>query len=239
MKKILFSLILVLLTSIVVSCSDDVTNQILLGGLPTYVQPGTTNSNGEYAITFGSYTPSSRAIANGGISQLGYDEFKLFAWNSDNAIMNPFLVRAIGANQYAYVGINNQDTLFFKNAYNEYKFIGILPTTLSMVKNGESVDVSDVEAFCVDNEASTDTPKEFLYAKTTVAKANYKDAVQLNFKHGNAKVYLRFTSDDDNTTLISTFNEEVDAIKAVIDQLTTLEGKYNGMAEAAITQTTV
>ena len=43
---------------------------------------------------------------------------------------------------------------------------------------------------------------------------------------------------DDNTTLISTFNEEVDAIKAVIDQLTTLEGKYNGMAEAAKKATT-
>jgi hypothetical protein len=168
MQKISY-LLFMFVSLFMLSCSDNDTTIVFpLNGGVTYVEPGTTNANGQYAITFGSYTPSSRAIADGGISQLGYDEFKLFAWNNDNAVMNPFMVQAYGVGKYAYVGVNGQDTVYFDNLYGNYRFIGVIPTDLAMVKNEETVVVNNVEAFAVEDEGVTDTPKEFLYSRNIV-----------------------------------------------------------------------
>ena len=57
------------------------------------------------------------------------------------------------------------------------------------------------EAFVV-KEATEDSPKEFLYSKTTVARSDYSNGVNLNLKHGNAKVYFTFESDDAATKLL-------------------------------------
>lgn len=214
MKKNLLALILGII--VFTSCDKDIdiATTIVIPGygtsVPTYVTPGTTNSHGEYAITFGSYTPSIRAAqADGGVSGLGYDDFNLFAWNYDDVIMNPFHVTAYGKGKYAYVGVDNQDTLYFKNVYNDYKFIGVIPRSVEMNKaeGQDVVNVHGVESFTIDeedlNEKTVDTPKEFLYCKTTVEKTNYKNSVNLNFKHGNAKVYLKFISDDANTKIVN------------------------------------
>ena len=213
MKKFLLALILGIF--VFTSCDKDIViapTIVIPGygtGVPTYVTPGTTNAQGEYAITFGSYTPSTRAAqADGGVSGFGYDDFNLFAWNSDDVVMNPFHVTAYGEGMYAYVGVDNQDTLYFKNAYNDYKFIGVIPRSVEMNKaeGQDAVNVYGVESFTIDeedlSEKTVDTPKEFLYCKTTVEKTNYKNSVNLNFKHGNAKVYLKFISDDVNTKIV-------------------------------------
>jgi hypothetical protein len=213
MKKFLLALILGII--VFTSCDDDIViaPTIVIPGygtsVPTYVTPGTTNGNGEYAITFGSYTPFTRAAqADGGVSGFGYDDFNLFSWNSDDVVMNPFHVTAYGEGMYAYVGVDNQDTLYFKNVYNDYKFIGVIPRSVEMNKaeGQDAVNVYGVESFTIDeedlNEKTVDTPKEFLYCKTTVEKTNYKNSVNLNFKHGNAKVYLKFISDDVNTKIV-------------------------------------
>lgn len=239
MKK--FLLFLILGSILFTSCDKDIviTPTIVIpgyfSGTPTYINPGTTNSQGEYAITFGQYVPSSTraAQADGGISGLGYDDFNLFAWNSDEAVMNPFHIQAYGEGKYAYVGVDNQDTLYFKNGYNDYKFIGVIPRSVEMnkVDGLDAVNVTGVESFTIEeedvNEKTVNTPKEFLYCQTTVDKSDYPNPVSLNFRHGNSKVYIKFMSDDDNTKILdfTPYTPGSPEIPAVAPSKTTLSEK--------------
>lgn len=172
-----------------------------------------TNSKGEYAILFGDRTLDTKASVTT-IAGNGYDEFSLYAWNSNNdTIMNPFTVQANGANSYVYEDVNGQKLQYFKNNADSYSFIGIIPTTNVKVKNG--VVKVGVESFVVDDNRvsgtlTADSPKEFLWARTDVAKANYGSVVNLPFKHGNALLYLGFISDDGNTKIVD-YTPHVDA----------------------------
>lgn len=164
-----------------------------------------TNSKGEYAILFGDRTLETKAAINTTAGN-GYDEFSLFGWNALNdTIMNPFTVQANGANSYVYEEVNGQKLQYFKNNTDSYSFIGIIPTTDAKVKNG-AVKVG-VESFVVDDNRvsgtlTADSPKEFLWARADVVKANYGSVVNLPFKHGNALLYLGFISDDGNTQIV-------------------------------------
>ena len=165
-----------------------------------------TNSKGEYAILFDNRTLETKATVTTTAGN-GYDEFSLFGWNTLNdTIMNPFTVQANGANSYVYEDVNGQKLQYFKNNADSYSFIGIIPTTNVKVKNG--VVKVGVESFVVDDNRvsgtlTADSPKEFLWARTDVAKANYGSGnVNLPFKHGNALLYLGFISDDNNTKII-------------------------------------
>lgn len=167
--------------------------------VPTYIVPGTTNSYGEYAISFGNYVNGQTRAAINSDSNTGYDDFSLYVWTQDSVVMDGWHTKWV-SDGWAYAGVDNQQTKYFDNFVNEYNFIGIIPQTNSSVVNG--VVTTEVESFVVDNEATTDTPKEFLYAATTVQKAQYSQGAIMNFKHGNAKVYLKFTSNDANTEII-------------------------------------
>ena len=53
-----------------------------------------------------------------------------------------------------------------------------------------------------------------MYCTTNVPKALYSTGATLNFKHGNAKIYLKFKSDDANTEIIN-YKEETPGTPAV------------------------
>lgn len=163
-----------------------------------------TNSNGEYAIMF-SNSPATKATVSP-VSNKGYDEFSLYAWNSNSeVVMNPFTVQADGSEAYKYDGVGSQTLQYFKNNADNYSFIGVIPTTTATLSNN-SVTVG-VESFVVDDNRvsgtlAADSPKEFLWARADVTKGNYNQPVNLPFKHGNALLYLGFISDDGNTKII-------------------------------------
>ena len=171
------------------------------------------NNKGEYAILFNNSSVFTKAAVSP-VSSKGYDEFSLFAWNSNNdTIMNPYVVQPDGADAYKYDGIGEQKLQYFKNNAESYSFIGVIPTTDVKVKNG-AVKVG-VESFVVDDKRvsgtlAADSPKEFLWARTDVTKANYNQTVSLPFKHGNALLYLGFVSDDGNTQIVD-YTPHVDA----------------------------
>ena len=171
----------------------------------TFTNRTPTNSKGEYAILFGDRTLETKASVATTAGN-GYDEFSLYAWNTLNeTVMNPFTVQANNTNSYVYEGVNGQELQYFKNNADSYSFIGIIPTTDAKVNNG-AVKVG-VESFVADDNRVTgtltaDSPKEFLWARTDVAKVNYGSVVNLPFKHGNALLYLGFISDDSNTKIL-------------------------------------
>lgn len=201
MKKYIILLIGILT---ITGCSPDIDINVI----PTYIYPGTTNGQGQSAIAFEKYSSGqTRAIANSN-SGTGYDEFKFYGWNSNETVIGGYDVSFVSPG-WTYVGINDQELKYFDNFINEYEFIGIIPKDITQSYNNGKVTVTGVEAFTVDNPyepetnaSGTDTPKEFLYSYTSVPKANYSQGVGMNFVHGNSKVYLGFTSDDDQTEII-------------------------------------
>ena len=222
MKKILT---LILLALLLISCSEEDNPTIWIWnwgygapGQTTYVVPGTTNNAGEFAITFGNYQ-AGNATRAASVQKVGtdwlqlYDEFKLFTWCDTGIVMNPFLVQGTnynGTSQWAYVGVNQQDTLYFSKYSEWYNFIGVIGevesvTPLSSHTQSSTIKVNGVESFKATNESgqtNVATPKEFLYSKVNVLKANYANPVNMNFAHGNAKLMFKFTSDRNDTELL-------------------------------------
>lgn len=181
----------------------------ILGGCAKVESPRSnqvpTNSNGEYAITF-TKAPTTKATMSAWSIFDGYDKFQLFAWNTDGAIMNPFKVKGVGS-EYKYNGVDDQSLQYFKKQYNAYNFIGIIPEDAAATLTDTTVTVTGVESFIVDDkrvetDIVADSPKEFLYAQATVAKADYGNNVTLPFKHGNALLKLSFKSNRNDTELL-------------------------------------
>lgn len=175
------------------------------------------NDKGEYAIVFSNSSAATKATVTT-IAGNGYDEFSLYAWNSSgDIVMNPFIVQADGDSSYKYDGVSGQSLQYFKNSADSYSFIGVIPTSSTTLDNG-SVKVG-VESFVVDdkraegNGIKVDSPKEFLWARADVVKANYRQTVTLPFQHGNALLYLGFISDDAATEIID-YTPHVDAQSA-------------------------
>ena len=164
----------------------------------------TMNSNGEYAIMF-SNSPSTKAtVGDNGVAT--YNEFALYTWNSNaEVIMNPYIVKKDG-NTWKYDGAADGQTVqYFKNNADNYNFIGVIPTA-GFTFNENKV-TGNVKSFTIDDSRvngtiTTDSPNEFLYAYKNVEKADYKNDVTLDFKHGNALLYLGFISDDANTKIL-------------------------------------
>jgi hypothetical protein len=169
---------------------------------PTYITTGTTNKHGDYAITFKN-TSKRQKIRHISVSGTGYDDFQLFTMCDTGVVMNPYLVQYNGTG-WAYAGVGTQDTVWFYSACEGYDFVGIIPSDATTTLNSanKTVSVTGVEAFVV-KEAIEDSPKEFLYSKASLGKSDYANGVDLNFKHGNAKVYFNFESDDAATKLLN------------------------------------
>lgn len=171
-----------------------------------YSNQVTVNSNGEYAIVF-TKAPATKASVAAWSTFDGYDKFQLFTWNADTTIMNPFKV--VGdSTGYKYDGVEGQELQYFKKQYDAYNFIGIIPDNASASLNDTTVTATGVKSFVVDDKRVeldsiiNDSPKEFLYAQATVAKADYGHKVTLPFKHGNAILKLSFKSDRNDTELL-------------------------------------
>lgn len=193
MLKKIFSGLLFL--ALMVSCTQEI--EIF----PQYVIPGTTNSLGQSAITFSGYSSNAkqmtRAVMNSA-SGTGYDDFSLYVWTKDSTVINNWHTQWVTGG-WTYVNVEpNQYLKYFDNFVNQYNFIGIIPQTTASLSNGTVT--LGVESFMATNE--NNTPKEFLYATTTVPKSEYPQGATMNFLHGNAKVYLKFISDDANTQII-------------------------------------
>ena len=178
-----------------------------------------TNKYGDYAILFSN--PAARTKAQiTSVSGTGYDEFKLYAWNSiGDTIMKPYSVVASGVNAYEYENEPGQELQYFKSVADWYDFIGVIPTNKTMTLNGGSLKVDGVQSFLVDDKRSekavnlTDTlywsaglaaesPEEFLWAYKRISKADYGNIVNLPFEHQNSLLFLGFSSDRNDTELI-------------------------------------
>ena len=108
------------------------------------------NSRGEYAILFSNYGGTKATMTS--VSQTGYDEFALFAWNSINdTIMNPYVVVADNVNSYVYDGVSSQTLQYFKNVADYYDFIGVIPDNHEMSLSSGNVVVKNVTSFVIDD----------------------------------------------------------------------------------------
>jgi len=208
LSKFIFAFVIGLITF--VSCDKTVLGPTIVitgtGGtqVPTYVVP--QNNNGEFGIVFGGYTQATKASV---VSTLGngYDDFTLYAWNSNGTkVMNPYSVYA-NSNGYYYEGIGSQELQYFKNNTDYYDFIGIIPSSKVMTLDDDKVLVNDIKSFVVDDDRvngtlTEDSPEEFLYSYKRVVKNNYNQPVVLPFEHGNALLYIGFKSDRNDTELL-------------------------------------
>lgn len=205
MKKLKFIFYLVATLFVITSCVDiDVPDNWGGGHVnvygPVYVYPGTTDANGNFAITFQGYQQSRSAIAGNYTDASGYDAFKLFAWmEKGDVVMNPYTVKKDG-NNWAYTGVDDQETQYYDKSQGYYDFISVISdkTPTSTAKN--TVKVEGVESFLVKDGVSTD--KELLHATAHVTAANYSKGMTLPFVHDNAVVRLQFCSNDANTKLL-------------------------------------
>lgn len=196
-----------------------------------------TNPKGEYAIVFSnSNNRNTKAVVNS-ISGTGYDSFSLFSWNSINdTIMKPYLVEADNEASYKYDVIPNQELKYFKKVANWYDFIGVIPTNKTMTLTDGNVKVEGLTSFIVDDKKveqavnltdtlywktglAVDSPEEFLWAYKRVSKEDYGNTVELPFNHGNALVFIGFSSDKTDTKIIdyAPGTPEVPAVPEVRD----------------------
>ena len=205
------------------------------------------NSKGEYAIVFKNHTPATKALATS-TSGTGYDAFNLFVWNSNGTVvMNPYEVDATDTG-WEYDGIGSQELKYFSNAADSYSFIGVIPTTKTATLSGETVTVEGVVSAVVDDDRvsgtlTADSPEEFLWAYTNVAKANYGSSVTIPFRHGNSLIYLGFKSDRTDTKLLD-YVPGTPEIPAIPDQNDTTDTWFNlkrtsGWVEGSATKTSV
>ena len=224
MKKFFYSFLFIL-SIFLNSCSQDVNvNMPPIWPYIGYYQPYVTNTNGQYIIggyingqTTRSFTRSMLHEGEGA----SYDNFTLYVYTPDSTIMNPYH-GVFSGNTWGYT----ENLKYFDNFVSEYGFIGIIPESANQTydESNHSVTV-EANAFTVENENSegyTDT-KEILYATTNVSKENYPNGATLSFNHANAKVYLKFKSNDPNTQIIdySPYNPGSPEVPATSGTITT------------------
>lgn len=199
MKKLKF--ILIAAVAMFTACSKTTTIYnpvtIISGGY----ELGKQNENGEYGIFFGNYRPYTKATSNNGIfvgpDECGYDWFNMFAFKDGSAIMNPYRVEWDGSS-WTYL-INGQEAQFFDKNSLEHSFIGVISETTPVNDNGTVTVAAD--AF-LDESGELNTPKEVLYSVTNVPNSAYNVPVTLNFQHVNAKMYIGFASDRNDTEIL-------------------------------------
>ena len=209
MKKI-FNCLLTFFTVllITISCSKTVlgpTTVVVLGhgGIPVYTGVAPQNQSGEYGIVFGNYSPYTKAASENGVLvgplQCGYDNFNMYAWKDGSPVMNPYSVNWYNES-WTYDNVVGQEMKYFDRNSTKYDFIGVISNANEVSEVGK-VTVSNVPAF-LDNSKELDTPDELLWTSATVAKNNYSSPVPLTFKHANAKLYIGFASDRNDTEVI-------------------------------------
>ena len=204
MKKNVFYYVVFLFMSLFLANSCDIDNNtIVYPQLPYGVlwQPYTANSNGQYAIG-GYVNGQTRAAIDGGT----YTNFSLYSWTKDSVVMDGYH-GIFNGNVWGY----SENLKFFDNDVDEYNFIGVIPQDVTQAFDESTSRVSvEAEGFTTDDAGAQSgvqnntyaEDRELLYATSTVQNANYSSGANLQFKHANVKVYLKFTSDDPTTEIV-------------------------------------
>ena len=218
MKKILFTILFCLLTSIgFVGCDVDNNTNIYIPPMTYwYWQPYQMNSNGQYGIggyvagapiTRASVIQPSDVISN-------YDSFSLFMWTKDSVLNNAMFNGILNPQQGTWGYEGNQH--FFDNNQPRYSFLGILPKGDYTIKADSTVDIS-LEDFVTEGVEINEQKynKEFIVAKQTVEKANYAQGATLNFQHQNSIVRIKFETNAGNNLEILDFTPYTPGTSAV------------------------
>lgn len=207
MKKSLFYSFICLFVSLFSFSCCDIDNNLIVYPQPFYGfywQPYSMNGNGQYAI--GGYVngQQSREATRAAIDGGTYTDFALYAWTKDSVVMDGYH-GVFNGNTWGY----SENIKYFDNDVAEYNFIGVMPQDgVQAFANGEvtveaeSFFTDDAEAQIGAQNGNYAEDRELLYAATTVTNANYPIGANLAFRHANAKVYLKFTSDDANTEIV-------------------------------------
>lgn len=173
------------------------------------------------SIRFGNYVPATKAMAGLGPNGVGYGNFKIFGFADESVFMDPFNVEWQG-NEWIYEGIGSQELQYFNRDVTQYDFIGII-SDQAPTRTDKTISVENVEAF--ETTDPMNSPKEFLYTQKSVLPAEYGQYVTLNFNHGNARMFIGFASDRNDTkindyTPYTPGTPGVDAWDEVIDVVT-------------------
>ena len=181
---------------------------------PAIITPGQSTADG--SIQFGTYT-ATKAMAGEGPNAVGYGSFKVFGFEDETVIMDPYSVVWDGTN-WLYEGIGSQELKYYDRSAEQYSFVGVI-SDKTPERDGTVIDVNGVEAFQVNDPMNS--PKELLYAQTTMEKAAFGQYVSMNFNHLNARMYIGFASDRNDTEII----DYVPAVPGVAGTMTTEHAK--------------
>lgn len=190
MKRI-FTFIFASLLMVLTACHE----LIVVYPYPYVINGGETPDG---SIQFGNYSPATKAIAGEGPNGVGYGDFVVFGFEDNTAIMDPYLVQWVN-DEWVYEGISGQELKYYSRDASKYSFTAVI-TDKSAVRDGTTVNVASVESFQVTDPMNS--PKEFLYANTVVEKTSFGQYVNLTFNHANARMYLGFASDRNDTQII-------------------------------------
>lgn len=194
MKRFIFTLLVLLFS---VACQE-----IVVVYPPIITTTGQETPDG--SIQFGNYTPATKAMAGEGPNGVGYGDFNIFGFEDNTPIMDPYLV-TWQQNQWVYEGIGSQQIKYFSREANQYSFIGVI-SNQTAVRDGVTINVPNVEAFQTTDEMNS--PKEFLYTQKIVEKSNFGQYVNLTFNHLNARMFIGFASDRNDTEIIDYVHQE-------------------------------
>ena len=159
-----------------------------------------TNDRGEYAIVFTDKV-MTKSITDPSTTH-DYTSFEVYAWQDGTATAwSPYTVEK-NSNEWKYDGIGTQELQHFDRNTNKYDFLGVITGGTVAPANGSvGLNVTGVKAF-ENNDDETTTDDELLWAQTSVAKAAYDSEVALTFNHANAKMYVGFVSDRNDTQIL-------------------------------------
>lgn len=163
--------------------------------------PTQMNDKGEYAIVFSNGNHLTKSITDPSTTH-DYTSFEVYAWQDGTATAwSPYTVSKNG-NEWKYDGIGTQELQYFDRNSDKYDFLGVITGGTVAPANGDvALNVTGVNAF-ENNDDETTTPDELLWAQASVAKAAYDSEVTLTFKHANAKMYVGFVSDRNDTQIL-------------------------------------
>ena len=158
------------------------------------------NDKGEYAIVFTDKV-MTKSVANPALTH-DYTLFDVYAWQDGTATAwSPYTVSKSG-NEWKYDETTGQELQYFDRNTAKYDFLGVITGGTVAPANGDvALNVTGVKSF-ENNDNETTTPDELLWAQAAVEKAAYDSEVALTFKHANAKMYIGFVSDRDDTQIL-------------------------------------
>ena len=160
------------------------------------------NNKGEYAIVFSNGNRAiTKSIADPSTTH-DYTSFEVYAWQDGTATSwSPYTVSKSG-NEWKYDETTGQELQYFDRNSEKYDFLGVITSGTVHPANGSvALNVTGVKAF-ENNDDEITTPDELLWAQASVVKAAYDSEVALTFNHANAKMYIGFVSDRNDTQIL-------------------------------------